>query len=59
MTKIDQLCRTSTKEELEKLYRTRRRFYKKAAHITIRTEHRPLRQITEYAGFQVNRLKGE
>lgn len=53
------IVQNSTKEELERLYRTRRWFYKKAAHISIRTEHRPLRQITEYAGYQVNRLKGE
>jgi len=49
----------STREELEQLYKSRRRNYKKAAHITIHTEYRPLRQVTEYAGYQVNRLKGE
>ena len=53
------IVQRSTKEELQQLYNTRRRSYKKAAHITIRTENRHIRQITEYAGFQVNRLKGE
>jgi shikimate kinase len=53
------IVQRSTKEELQLLFNTRRRSYKKAAHITIRTENRHLRQITEYAGFQVNRLKGE
>ncbi|QUG42093.1 shikimate kinase [Psychrobacillus sp. INOP01] len=52
------IVQNSTKEELEQLFKMRKWFYKKAAHITIRTEHRPLRQITEYAGYQVNRLKG-
>ena len=37
----------------------KKKLYKKAAHITIRTQNRHLRQITEYAAFQVNRLKGE
>ena len=53
------IVQRSTKEELQLLFNTRRRSYKKAAHITILTENRHLRQITEYAGFQVNRLKGE
>jgi len=53
------IVQRSTKEELELLYNERRRSYKKAAHITIRTEHKTLRQIVEYAGFQVDRLKGE
>lgn len=53
------IVQRSTKEELEKLYNERRKVYKKATHITIRTENRTLRQIVEYAGFQVNRLKGE
>ncbi|WP_313893928.1 shikimate kinase [Psychrobacillus sp.] len=53
------IVQSSSKEELEQLYAKRRRFYKKAAHITILTENRQLRQITEYAGYQVNRLKGE
>lgn len=53
------IVQSSTKEELEHLYLKRRKSYKRAAHISIHTENRPLRQITEYAGYQVNRLKGE
>lgn len=53
------IVQRSTKEELEQLYHERRKAYKQAAHITIKTENRTLRQIVEYAGFQVNRLKGE
>lgn len=53
------IVQASTKEELVSLYTYRKRFYKSVAHITIRTEGRSLRQITEYAAFQVNRLKGE
>ncbi|AYC29559.1 shikimate kinase [Paenisporosarcina cavernae] len=53
------IVQRSTKEELHQLYLKRRVFYKKAAHITIRTESRSLRQITEYAAFQVERLKSE
>lgn len=49
----------STKEQIESLYKARYPHYKAAAHITIRTEFRSLRQITQYAAFQVNRLKGE
>ena len=51
------IVQASTREQLEALYTTRKRFYKATAHITIRTEGRTLRQITEYAAFQVNRLK--
>ena len=51
------IVQSSTKEELEALYTMRKRHYKATAHITIRTEGRSLRQITEYAAFQVNRLK--
>lgn len=53
------IVQNSTKGELEQLYKHRKRFYKKAKHITIFTENRTLKQITEYAGYQVNRLKGE
>lgn len=53
------IVQRSTKKELEDLYYQRRRCYKSAAHITIRTEGRSLRQIVEYAAYQVNRLKGE
>lgn len=51
------IVQSSTKEELEALYTMRKRYYKATAHITVRTEGRSLRQITEYAAFQVNRLK--
>lgn len=53
------IVQSSTKEELSNLYVMRKRYYKSAAHITIRTEGRTLRQITDYAAFQVNRLKSE
>ena len=53
------IVQRSTKEELEALYEERRKFYKQTAHISVRTEGRTLRQIVEYCGFQVNRLKGE
>jgi len=53
------IVQASTREELEKLYMMRKRYYKATAHITIRTEGRTLRQITDYAAFQVNRLKSE
>ncbi|WP_203333013.1 shikimate kinase [Planococcus beigongshangi] len=49
----------STREQIEAMYKARYPLYKAAAHITIRTEFRTLRQITQYAAFQVNRLKGE
>ncbi len=51
------IVQATTREQLEELYTIRKRFYKAASHITIRTEGRTLRQITEYAAFQVNRLK--
>ena len=47
------------KEELEELYLKRRKYYLNAAHITVRTEGRSLRQIVDYAAFQINRLKGD
>lgn len=53
------IVRKSTREEIEALHKSRYRYYKQAAHITIRTEFRTLRQITQYAAFQANRLKGE
>lgn len=53
------IVRRSTREEIEALYKSRYPHYKSAAHITIRTEFRTLRQITQYAAFQVIRLKGE
>ncbi len=51
------IVRRSTREEIEALHKSRYRDYKRTAHITIRTEHRTLRQITQYAAFQVKRLK--
>lgn len=53
------IVQRSTKQELEDLYHERRKHYKQCAHISVRTESRSLRQIVEYCGFQVNRLKGE
>ncbi len=53
------IVQRSTREEIEALYYERLPFYKKAAHVVIRTEGKTLRQITEYCAFQVNRLKGE
>ncbi|CEG22950.1 Shikimate kinase [Planococcus massiliensis] len=53
------IVRDSTREEIEAMFKSRYRTYKAAAHITIRTEFRTLRQITQYAAFQANRLKGE
>lgn len=53
------IVRQSTREEIEELHKVRYRDYKQTAHITIRTEFRTLRQITQYAAFQVKRLKGE
>ncbi|MFJ6209927.1 shikimate kinase [Lysinibacillus sp. NPDC092081] len=53
------IVQSSTKEELEKLYHYRRRFYREAGHIQVLTERRTIRQILEYLVFQVKRLKGE
>ena len=53
------IVQRSMKEELEQLYQTRRKFYRVCGHIRVLTEGRTLRQIVEYIGFQVNRLKGE
>ncbi|WP_010303213.1 shikimate kinase [Kurthia senegalensis] len=53
------IVQQSTKEQLEALYHERRKYYKQCSHISVRTEDRTLRQIVEYCGFQVNRLKGE
>ncbi|MBO2535012.1 MULTISPECIES: shikimate kinase [Rummeliibacillus] len=53
------IVQRSTKKELEDLFYQRRRCYKSAAHINIRTEGRSLRQIVEYAAYQITRLKGE
>ena len=53
------IVQQSTKQELEQLYTTRRKFYRECGHIQVLTEGRSLRQIVEYIAFQVNRLKGE
>lgn len=53
------IVQRSTREEIENLYESRYPFYKKAAHVTVRTEGKSLKQITEYCAFQVVRLKNE
>ncbi|MER1984854.1 MAG: shikimate kinase [Solibacillus sp.] len=53
------IVQNSTEAELEGLYQQRRKFYREAGHIQVLTANRTLRQIVEYIGFQVNRLKGE
>lgn len=53
------IVQRSSKQELEDLFYQRRKYYKNAAHINVRTEGRSLRQIVEYAAFQIMRLKGE
>ncbi|MBK3494012.1 shikimate kinase [Viridibacillus sp. YIM B01967] len=53
------IVQRSTKQELEDLFYQRRKYYREATHITIRTEGRSLKQIVEYAAFQIKRLKGE
>lgn len=52
------IVQRSTKKELELLYHQRRKYYRLAGHIRVLTEGRSIRQIVEYIGFQVNRLKG-
>lgn len=51
------IVQTSTEQELRELYLYRRKFYRQAGHIQVLTANRSLRQIVEYIGFQVNRLK--
>lgn len=53
------IVQSSTKAELEQLYKDRRKYYREAGHIRVLTEGRTLKQIVEYIAFQVNRLKGE
>lgn len=53
------IVKRASREEIEELYKKRYPAYKQAAHITVRTEHRSLRHITEFVAFQVNRLKNE
>lgn len=53
------IVQRSTKEDLEQLFYTRRKFYRESGHIRVLTGGRTLRQIVEYIGFQVKRLKCE
>lgn len=53
------IVQNSTEQTLEELYQYRKKFYRQAGHIQVLTANRSLRQIVEYIGFQVNRLKGE
>ncbi|MGE7665724.1 shikimate kinase [Ureibacillus composti] len=53
------IVQSSTREDLEQLFNNRRKFYRISGHIKVLTEGRTIRQIVEYIGFQVNRLKGE
>ena len=53
------IVQRSTRDELEALYNSRRKSYKESAHINVLTEKRTVRQIVEYIGFQVTRLKGD
>ncbi|MER1988334.1 shikimate kinase [Solibacillus isronensis] len=53
------IVQSSTEQELENLYHQRRKNYRLAGHIQVLTAGRTLRQIVEYIGFQVKRLKGE
>lgn len=53
------IVQRSSKEELHELFLYRRKFYREAGHIQVLTEARSIRQIVEYIGFQVHRLKGE
>lgn len=53
------IVQKTTEAELEELYQYRRKFYRECGHIQVLTANRTLRQVVEYIGFQVNRLKGE
>lgn len=53
------IVQKSTEQELESLYHQRRKCYRLAGHIQVLTAGRTLRQIVEYIGFQVKRLKNE
>lgn len=53
------IVQSSSEQELENLYHQRRKSYRLAGHIQVLTAGRTLRQIVEYIGFQVKRLKGE
>ena len=53
------IVQRTSKEELHALYSNRRRYYREAAHIIVKTEARTIKSVVEYMAFQVNRLKGE
>lgn len=53
------IVQRSTKEQLEQLYHNRRKYYRMASHIRVKTKGKPMKKIVEYIGYQVNRLKGE
>ena len=53
------IVQRTSKEDLHALYLSRRKYYREAAHIVVKTEARTLKNIVEYIAFQVNRLKGE
>ena len=53
------IIRKAKREDIEALFNSRYKNYKAAAHISIRTEYRTLRQITQFAAYQVKRLKNE
>jgi len=53
------IVQRTSKEDLHALYLSRRKLYREAAHIIVKTEGRTLKNVVEYIAFQVNRLKGE
>lgn len=53
------IVQRSTKEEVETLYYMRRKYYYQAAHITIKTDGKTLRQVTDTIAFHYRRLKSE
>ena len=48
-----------SRSDLEKLFNDRKPHYLYTAHFKVETEHRSLRDITDYIAFQIRRLKGE
>lgn len=53
------IVQRSSRSDLERLFKTRRVNYQQSAHFRVETEHRSLRDITDYIAFQVGRLAGE
>lgn len=53
------IVQRTSKEDLHALYLKRRKLYREAAHIIVKTEGRTLKNVVEYIAFQVNRLKSE